>query len=180
MAGRFAIARPGGAWVLGIHARARGGHRARLRERSAPELTERVTEGPALETAEHLPRPLARLKHEGGVGRRLAGDHGVVVDDAEVAVEAFMDLDVTAGIGAPTRAARNLHPARPKVHGVVAGHGAVIPTAQEVREIARHRPPGGGGVRGRPRKATREVPEELGQKGVAVLERADARGAAIR
>src|SRR2546422_8395019 len=174
MAGRLAIARPGGAWVLGIHARARGGHRARLRERSAPELTERVTEGPALGTAAHLPRPLARLKHEGGVGRRLAGDHGVVVDDAEVAVEAFMDLDVTAGIGAPTRAARNLHPARPKVHGVVAGHGAVIPTAQEVREIARHRPPGGGGVRGRPRKATSEVREELGQEGVAALERADA------
>src|SRR5207249_7128215 len=86
MAGRLAIARPGGAWVLGIHARARGGHRARLRERSAPELTERVTEGPlrersapelaervtegpALGTAAHLPRPLARLKHEGGVGR---------------------------------------------------------------------------------------------------------------
>src|SRR2546426_546936 len=174
MAGRLAIARPGGAWVLGIHARARGGHRARLRERSAPELTERVTEGPALGTAAHLPRPLARLKHEGGVGRRLAGDYGVVVDDAEVAVEAFMDLDVTAGIGAPTRAARNLHPARPKVHGVVAGHGAVIPTAQEVREIARHRPPGGGGVRGRPRKATSEVREELGQEGVAALERADA------
>src|SRR5205807_10032227 len=50
MAGRLAIARPGGAWVLGVHARARGGHRARLRERSAPELTERVTEGPALGT----------------------------------------------------------------------------------------------------------------------------------
>src|SRR5437879_1416997 len=152
MAGRLAIARPGGAWVLGIHARARGGHRARLRELSAPELPERVTEGLAPGTAALLPRPLARLKHESGVGRRLTGDHGVVVDDAEVAVEAFMDLDVTAGIGAPTRAARNLHPARPKVHGVVAGHGAVIPTAQEVREIARHRPPGGGGVRGRPKR----------------------------
>src|SRR5256712_5376789 len=118
------------------------------------------------------PTPVAHYRV--AADRRLAGDHGVVVDDAEVAVEAFMDLDVTAGIGAPTRAARNLHPARPKVHGVVAGHGAVIPTAQEVREIARHRPPGGGGVRGRPRKATSEVREELGQEGVAALERADA------
>src|SRR2546422_568223 len=82
MAGRLALARPGGAWVLGIQARARGGPRARRRELSAPELTERVTEG--------------------------------------------------------------------------------------------HRPPGGGGVRGRPRKATSEVREELGQEGVAALERADA------
>src|SRR5437899_4192805 len=173
MAGRLAIARPGGAWVLGIQARARGGPRARRRELSAPELTERVTEGPGPGPAAHLPRPLARLQHESGVGRRLTGDHGVVVDDAEVAVEAFMDLDVTAGIGAPPRAARNLHPARPKVHGVVAGHGALIPTAQEVREIPRHRPPGGGGVRGRPRKAASEIGEELGQEGVAALERAD-------
>ena len=123
MAG-LAIARPGGVWVFGIHARVRGGHRARRRELSAPEFTERVTEGPAPGTAAHLPRALARLKHEGGVGRRLTGDHGVVVDDAEVAVEAFMDLDLTAGIGAPPRAVRNLHQARPKMHGVVAGHGA--------------------------------------------------------
>src|SRR2546422_11627347 len=86
-----------------------------------------------------------------------------------------MDLDVTAGIGAPTRAALGADSARPKVHGVVAGHGAVIPTAQEVREIARYRPPGGGGVRGRPRKATSDVREELGQYGVAALERSEER-----
>src|SRR3989441_1715674 len=58
----------GGAWVLGIHARARGGHRARLRERSAPELTERVTEGPALGTAAHLPRPSRGLSTKAGSG----------------------------------------------------------------------------------------------------------------
>src|SRR3989442_12731668 len=112
MAGRLAIARPGGAWVLGIHARARGGHRARLRERSAPELTERVTEGPALGPAAHLPRPLARLEHEGGGGRRLAGDHGVVVAHAAAAVEAFVDLDVTAAVRPPTQRARKRSPAR--------------------------------------------------------------------
>jgi len=63
MAGRLAIARPGGAWVLEIHACGRWGHRTRRREQSAPELTERVTQAPAPGTPAGLTGPLARLEH---------------------------------------------------------------------------------------------------------------------
>ena len=140
-----------------------------MRERLA-----RVVQGSAAGPAARLPRPLARLQHEGGVGRGLTGEQGAVVDDAEVAIEPFVDVDLTARIGAPPRAARDLHPACSEVHGVVASHDALIPAAQEVGEIPRGRTPRGRSVGGRPRKAAREIGEELRQEGVAVLERADA------
>ncbi len=72
-------------------------------------------------------------------------------------IEELTDIDATAGIGAPTRARRDLHPARAEAHGVVAGDEARVATAQEAVEVARRRAPGWGGVGGRSRKAAREV-----------------------
>src|SRR2546427_12973458 len=168
----LAIASLSACWArgLGAHRGQRGGSR----ELSALQFAERVAERTAPGATARLPGPRARPEHERGPGRRLTGERSALIENEEPPVEELADLDATAGVGAPAAAGRDLHPARPEAHGVVAGHGALIPTAQEVREIARHRPPGGGGVRGRPRKAASEVREELGQEGVAALERADA------
>ncbi len=84
-----------------------------------------------------LPRPLARPEHEGGVRRGLTGEQGVVVQHAQVAIEAFADFDPTAGIGAPAGAAGDLHPARPEVHGVVAGVALELLGERPVGIVAR-------------------------------------------
>ncbi len=121
-------------------------------------------------SAARLSRSLPRLEHEGGPGGWLTGEQGALVEDEEVPIEELADVDATAGIGAPTRARRDLHPARAEAHGVVAGDEARVATAQEAVEVARRRAPGWGGVSGRSRKAARVVGEELGQEGVAGLD----------
>src|SRR3989338_567730 len=57
------------------------------------------------------PRDRAAARR-GGPGGRLTGEQGALVEDEEVPIEELADVDATAGIGAPTRARRDLHPAR--------------------------------------------------------------------
>jgi hypothetical protein len=56
------------------------------------------------------------------------------------------------------------------VHGVVPSDDTDVAAAQEAIEIARGRPPDGGGLCGRASKALNEGGEELRQKRVGLLE----------
>ena len=102
-------------------------------------------------------------------GRRLRGEHGALVQDDEAAIEQFPELDATAGVGALVGAGRELNPARPEVDRVVAGDPARIATAEHEGEIARGAAPGGGRLGRGPGKASIEVRQELGQKGIGGL-----------
>src|SRR5258708_6813774 len=168
----LAIASLSAAWALRL-----GAHRgegAGAGEVSGGQCGEGLGEAPAPGAPARLPGALARPEHERGPGRRLPGEQSALIEHEEPPVEELADLDATAGVGAPTAAGRDLHPAQAEGHGVVTGDGARVAAAQELIEVARRRAPGRGGVRGRPRKAASEVREELGQEGVAALERVDA------
>src|SRR3972149_1306827 len=89
----------------------------------SPPARPRAERAGAPASAARLSRPLPRLEHEGGPGGRLTGEQGALVEDEEVPIEELADVDATAGIGAPTRARRDLHPARAAAHGVGAGGG---------------------------------------------------------
>src|SRR5260370_666812 len=168
----LAIASLSASWALRLGAHR--GQRAVPRELSALQCAERLAERPAPGAPARLPGPLARPEHERGPGRRLPGEQSALIEHEEPPVEELADLDATAGVGAPTAAGRDLHPAQAEGHGVVTGDGARVAAAQELIEVARRRAPDRGGVRGPPRKAASEVREELRQEGVAALERVDA------
>src|SRR5258708_11657335 len=168
----LAIASLSAAWALRLGAHR--GQRAVPRELSALQCAERLAERPAPGALARLREPVARRDREGGPGRRLPGEQSALIEHEEPPVEELAALDATAGVGAPTAAGRDLHPAQAEGHGVVTGDGARVAAAQELIEVARRRAPDRGGVRGRPRKAASEVREELGQEGVAALERVDA------
>src|SRR5712691_4550193 len=171
-AARLAIASLSASWALGLGAHR--GQRAVPREVSALQFAKRLAERTAPGAPARLPGPRARPEHERRPGRRLTGEQRALIENEEPPVEELADLDATAGVRAPAAAGRDLHPAQAEVHGVVTGDGALVAAAQELIEVARRRAPGRGGGGGRPRKATSEVREELGQEGVAALERADA------
>src|SRR3989441_12587149 len=172
IAAPLAIASLSASWALEL-----GAHRSQravARELSALQCAERLAERTGPGATARLPGPLARPEHERRPGRRLTGEQRALIENEEPPVEELADLDATAGVGAPAAAGRDLHPAQAEGHGVVPGDGARVAAAQELIEVARRRTPDRGGVRGRPRKAVSEVREELGQEGVAALERVDA------
>src|SRR5437870_6923979 len=70
---------------------------------------------------------------EGRPGRRLLGAHDVFVQDDQAAVEELADVHGQPGVRA---AAAQLDPAGAEADGVVAGHDALIATAEDEGELA--------------------------------------------
>ena len=50
-------------------------------------------------------------EHEGGRGRRLRSEEGVLIEDDEATIEELARFDATAGVGAAAGAGRDLEPA---------------------------------------------------------------------
>jgi len=103
----------------------------------------------------------------------VGGEPDAGVEDHEPAVETLAEFHAAPRIRAAPGAARDLDPAPPEAHGVVAGHHALVPAAQELGEVAWGLAPRGGGLGGRVGEAAIEVREELRQEGVGGLARGD-------
>jgi hypothetical protein len=114
-----------------------------------------------------------RREYEGGRGRRLHGEEGVLVEDDEAAIEELAQFDATAGVGVAAGSGRDLQPAGAQPHGVVARHHARVAAAQDALQGPRGRPPRGRRGGGWLPEALTEGHEELGQKRVGLLERVE-------
>ena len=118
-------------------------------------------------------RGAPRLQREGAGGRRVGRQPPLVTEHQEPAIEQFAHLDPAQGVGLAVRCARQLHPARPEGHGVITGHPAEVPAAQELGEVAGWAAPDPGGRGGRDGEAAVEVGDERRQEGVGLGEGAD-------
>src|SRR2546427_9684124 len=88
-------------------------------------------------------------EHEGGRGRRLRSEEGVLIEDDEATIEELGRFDATAGVGAAAGAGRDLEPAGAEPGGAGPGHGARAAAAQEAPGAEPGGPPRGPGARGR-------------------------------
>jgi len=101
----------------------------------------------------------ARHEREGLGGRPEARDRRPGGEHDDAPVEKFSDLDPPAGVGAPARAAGDGEQAWPQLHRIVAGHDALIATAERELEIAGRRAPDRLHGGRRPREAAIEIGE---------------------
>jgi hypothetical protein len=68
-------------------------------------------------------------KHEGGRGRRLHGEEGVLIEDDEAAIEELAQFDATAGVGVAAGARGDLEPTGAQPYGVVPRDDARVAAA---------------------------------------------------
>jgi len=102
-------------------------------------------------------------------GRRLRGEDGALIQDAEAAIEELAQFDAAAGVGPVVRAGRQLDPAGPEADGVVTGDLARVAAAEDEGELARGDAPGGPRVARGPREAG--VQKALALSGVVMWRR---------